>query len=83
MSITPAEVAAKVCASMSVRMVMHLEFATAIRNPIKSRLIGVFQPYWRGEITLGQLVEAMDLTGYKGDLATDRLTEFVNKEDMH
>ncbi len=77
------EIAAKVAASLSVQMVTHLEFETQLPQHMKPRIIGVFQPYWRGDITLSQLMEALRLIGYSADLDVDGLYQFVSKEDMH
>jgi hypothetical protein len=79
----PEETAVKLVASLSVRMVTHMEFDTQIPQDMRRQLKGIFTPYWFGEITLRQLMDGMRLIGYGGDLDTDGLLEFINKGDLH
>jgi hypothetical protein len=65
------------------RMVIHLELETRIPPEMGRSIIRVFKEYWRENITLGQLTEALHLIGYDKDLDQDGLHKFLNKVDVH
>lgn len=77
------DIANKVVAAQSFRMIAHMELETQLPQYIIPRIIGVFQPYWRNDITFGQLMEALRLIGYGADLDTDGFLEFIDKGDLH
>jgi hypothetical protein len=77
------DIAAKVVAAETVRMATHLEFDTEIHHTQSRKIIAMFQPYWRGDISFSQLMEALRLIGYGADLDADGLHQFINKGDLH
>lgn len=77
------EISRKVVASLSIRMATHMEFETQLPDQLCARVIGVFRPYWKGDITYGQLIEALRLVGYGEDLDADGLHQFINHGDLH
>jgi hypothetical protein len=83
MSNTVEEVAKKVVASLTVRMATHMEFETQLPHDIRPKIIAMFKPYWRGDISYSQLLEALRLVGYGADLDVDGLHQFINHGDLH
>ncbi len=73
----------KVVAALTVEMSTHMEFETTLTQDIRPKILGMFKPYWRGDISYSQLLEALRLIGYGCDLDTDGLHQFINKGDLH
>ena len=70
-------------ATMSCRMAVHMDLETQLPSEACRRIIGMFQPYWRGDVSFNQLLAALSIIGYGKDLDVDGLHRFINKGDLH